>query len=248
MLVLFLASLSYIGIDHFILKPLRFERFTRLISFRDRVRPTSALPVPTLIGPEGDIDQLTPVLRISEVPGASAYEFYVENLVSNDGAYSGPVPNNSYPVPKDTLCPNTTYEWRARALGEDGWTSFSSPVHFTVTEEAAAEAQRDLVSLAEIDSKPTIPIVVAPIGSTNTITPALEVKFAPDIYGYGYYIRDLNTDKIVYDNNFATSNEIQIPKGVLEDGGVYQWNTRSRNCHYWSDFTEAQLFTVNVND
>ncbi len=247
LLALLVASLAYIGYEHFIVRPQLYERFTRLISFRDRVRPTSALAVPTLIGPEGEIDQLTPVLRVSEVPGAAAYEFYVENLVSHDGAYSGPVPNSSFPVPEDTLCPNTAYEWRARALGEDGWTSFSSPVQFMVS-NAAQGTNPELNRLTAIRTKPKLPTVVAPIGSTNTATPTLQVEVDPNVYGYGFYIRDLQTDKIVYDNNFASTNEIRVPEGVLEDGGVYQWNTRSRNCHYWSDFTPAQIFTVQVND
>ena len=66
--------------------------------------------------------------------------------------------------------------------------------------------------------------------------------------GYGFYIRDLETDKVIYDNNFADEHEIEVPPDVLEDGGVYQWNTRARNCHYWSEFTPAQIFTVNVNE
>lgn len=247
LLALLVMSLGYIGYEHFILRPQLYERFTRLISFRDRVRPTSELAVPTLIGPDGEIEQLTPVLRISEVPGATAYEFYVENLVSHDGAYSGPLPNSSFPLPENTLCPNTSYEWRARALGEDGWTSFSSPVQFTVTRKAQGSTP-ELLRLAAIRRKPKLPTIIAPMGTTNTTTPILKVAFDPEVYGYGFYIRDLRTDKIVYDNNFATTHDIQIPEGVLQDGGVYQWNTRSRNCHYWSDFTPAQIFTVNVND
>lgn len=82
LLALLIASLGFIAYDNFIVKPRLIDRFYRLVSFRDRVRPTSSLAVPTLIGPEGLINQLTPVLRISEVPEAQAYEFIVKNLVS----------------------------------------------------------------------------------------------------------------------------------------------------------------------
>jgi hypothetical protein len=241
-----MMSIGYITLDNLILKPRLIARYTGLFSFRDRVRPTSDLPVPTLIGPEGEIDQLTLTLRISSVPGAVGYEFYVENTVSNDGVYTGPSQANSFVIPENTLCPNTTYTWRARALGKDGWTSFSSPLEFTVT--GAAVTSQHLLELAKIKQAPESPEIIAPIGTTNTTMPTLEVKNAPDIYGYGFYIRDLQDDGLVYDNNFATSNTITIPDGVLKDGGVYQWNVRSRNCHYWSEFAPAQVFTVNVNE
>jgi hypothetical protein len=245
---LLMMSIGYIAVDNLILKPRLITRYTGLFSFRDRVRPTSDLPVPTLIGPEGTIDQLTPTLRSSSVPGAKGYEFYVENTVSNDGVYTGPSGANSFVIPENTLCPNTTYTWRARALGNDGWTSFSSPLEFTVSGAAVEPSQEYLLKLATVKHKPAPPEIVAPIGTTNTTTPTLEVKATPDIYGYGFYIRDLQDDGLVYDNNFATSNTIKIPDGVLKDGGVYQWNARSRNCHYWSEFTPAQIFTVNVNE
>jgi hypothetical protein len=242
------VSLGYIILDNLVFKPRMIARYTGLFSFRDRVRPTSDLPVPTLIGPEGTIDQLTPTLRISSVPGAVGYDFYVENSVSNDGVYTGPSRANSFVIPENTLCPNTTYSWRARTLGKDGWTSFSSPLEFTVSNTAVEPSQDHLFRLATIKRKPNTPKILAPIGTSNTTTPTLEVKAAPDIYGYGFYIRDLQDDRLVYDNNFVNGNTIKIPEGVLKDGGVYQWNVRSRNCHYWSEFSPAQVFTVNVNE
>jgi hypothetical protein len=241
-----LAATAFIIVDQLVLKPRLVANFSRLVSFRDRVRPTSDLPVPTLVGPEGDVDQLTPTLRVLDVDGALAYEFYVENTVSDDHVYTGPQRSTSFVIPDNTLCPNTTYSWRARALGKDGWTSFSSPLEFTVTPAALSTTQQHLLDLAAIKRVPTTPKVVAPIGTTNTTTPTLELEAAPDVYGYGFYIRDLQDDGLVYDNNFATSSTVTIPEGVLKDGGVYQWNARSRNCHYWSEFIPGQIFTVNV--
>ena len=248
LLVLLLGTTAYTAYDHFVLKPQLIARYASLYSFRDRVRPSSELAVPTLIGPEGDIDQLTPTLRISEVSGAVAYEFYVEDLVSNEGVYTGPIPNSAFLVPEHTLCPNTSYAWRARALGDDGWTSFSSSAQFTVTPEAVTPSQVELLELSQITNKPEMPTIAAPIGSTSSTTPRLEVEPALDVMGYGFYIRDLATDKVVYDNNFVMESNVQVPPDVLEDGGVYQWNTRARNCHEWSEFTPAQIFTVNVNE
>jgi hypothetical protein len=243
---LLFVAVTFILYDQFILKPQIIASYTRLFTTRDRVRPTSSLPVPTLIGPEGSITQLTPSLRVAPVEKAVAYEFYVENTVSEDYVYTGPVITASFPIPSGTLCPNTTYTWRARALGNDGWTSISSPLTFTVTSTDLEPSQQYLLDLATTKSRPLAPVSVAPIGTTNTTTPTLEVEEDPDVYGYGFYIRDLQSDGLVYDNNYVTSNVAEVPEGVLKDGGIYQWNVRSRNCHFWSDFSQPQVFTVNV--
>lgn len=221
-----------------------------VFSFRDRLKDTSALPLPTLIGPEGKVDQLSPILRVAPVDDAVGYEFYVENLVSDDGVYTGPIPNSSFTVPEGTLCPNTGYAWRVRVLAQDGWTSFSSPLEFTVTPKAmqTAETDQKLLQVATIKSVPAEPVMLAPLGTAHTTTPELAVKSEPNVIGYGYYIRDLLTDKVVYNNNFATQPRVQLPQGLLNDGGIYQWNTRARNCHYWSEFTEAQIFTVTTQN
>lgn len=212
-----------------------------IFSSRDRVNDTSELAVPTLIGPEGGIEQLAPLLRASRVPGAMAYEFFVKNLVSDDYVYTGPIPNSTFPIPEGTLCPNTPYDWRVRALGHDGWTSFSSPLRFTVAPTALEASRRSLARLAQIKRYPPMPATVAPAGTTDTVTPTLELSPVRDVMGYGFYIRDLQTDEVIYTNHFAARNKVELPPGLLENGGVYQWNGRARNCHYWSDFTPAQV-------
>lgn len=217
-----------------------------IFDFRDRIKASSELSMPTLIGPEGEVDQLDPVLRVTAVPGALGYEFYVENLVSGDGVYTGPLPNNSFPVPAGTLCPETSYAWRVRALGEDGWTSFSSALEFTVVAEAVSDEQEGLLRLSRIKEQPDTPTLIAPLGLATSITPMLEVTADPNVMGYGFYIRDLQTDSVIYNNNFALSSEVRVPDGLLQEGGIYQWNARARNCHYWSAFTPAQVFNVDI--
>ena len=214
-----------------------------LFSFRDRLRATSDLDVPSLIGPEGETHDLSPVLRASPVPGTSAYEFYVENLISDDAVYTGPVPQNSFLIPEGTLCPDTPYAWRVRALGADGWTSFSSPLTFSVSADAPGVSSK-LLRLSELRRPPGPPVMLAPQGSAASLTPELVVADAPDALGYGFYIRDLTSDRVIYNNNFAASPVVKVSAGLLVEGGVYQWNARSRNCHYWSAFTPAQVFTV----
>lgn len=241
-----LVALSVTAYEFVLVRPRLYMLRGGVFSFRDRLQDTSSLPLPTLIGPEGKVDQLTPILRVEPVDDAVGYEFYIENLVSDDGVYTGPIPNNSFTIPEGALCPNTEYAWRVRILAQDGWTSFSSPLEFTITPEAmqTAETDRKLLRIALVESIPDEPVMLAPLGTTHTTTPRLEVAPEPNVIGYGYYIRDLLTDKVVYNNNFATRPRVQLPPGLLNDGGVYQWNTRARNCHHWSEFTDAQVFTV----
>jgi len=248
--VLSIISLGVVAYDFLVVRPRLYMLRGGVFSFRDRLKDTSSLPIPTLIGPDGKVDQLTPILRVEPIDGALGYEFYVENLVSEDGVYTGPIPNNSFTIPEGTLCPNTGYAWRVRILGQDGWTSFSSPLEFTVTSEALRTVKTgpELLRIAKIEQRPNEPVIVSPVGTTHTTTPRLAVRSEPNIIGYGYYIRNLLTDKVVYNNNFATSPQVQLPPGLLENGGVYQWNTRARNCHRWSEFTEAQVFTVTTQD
>ena len=247
--ILLLVAVGYLAYEQFVLRPRLLSAYS-MFAFRDRIRPTSELPTPTLIGPEGEVNSLMPTLRVSDVADAFYYEFYVEDEVSDEGVYTGtgPISSAAFPIPENTLCPNTSYSWRARALGEDGWTSFSSPLRFTVSPEALDTSQEDLLRLTTIHEKPQVPELVAPIGTVNTTTPVLEVSADDDAYGYGFYIRDLGSDKLVYLNHFATENSVTLPPDLLEHGGVYQWNARSRNCHYWSEFTPTQIFTVDASD
>jgi len=244
--LLLTAAVAVFAYDRLIAQPRLLAARGGIFAFRDRVKATSDLAIPTLIGPEGEIEQLEPVLRVSDVPGALAYEFYVEDLVSGDGVYTGPLPHSAFPIPAGTLCPNTPYEWRVRVLGGDGWTSFSSGLEFTVSPETLDDAQQALVRLAQIEERPDQPVMVSPLGSASSTALTLEVEPAEDVMGYGFYIRDLQTDQVIYNNNFALTHEVQVPDDLLEEGGIYQWNVRARNCHYWSEFTPAQVFNVDV--
>ena len=244
-LILLTASAVF-TYDRLLVRPRLLEARGGIFAFRDRVKATSSLPIPTLLGPEGTINQLAPELRVSAVPGALGYEFYVENLVSGDNVYTGPVSGSSFLIPEGTLCPSTPYAWRVRVLGGDGWTSFSSALEFAVSPNALDAAQQDLIRLARVTNTPATPVMVSPLGTAISTTPRLEVAPDPDVMGYGFYIRDLKTDRVIYNNNFALTNQVKVPEGLLEEGGIYQWNTRSRNCHYWSEFTSAQVFNVDV--
>lgn len=97
--VLSVISLGALTYDFLVVRPQLYLLRGGVFSFRDRLKTTSTLPIPTLIGPEGEVDQFTPILRVEPIDGALGYEFYVENSISEDGVYTGPIPNNSFMVP-----------------------------------------------------------------------------------------------------------------------------------------------------
>lgn len=231
----------------YLLRQPRVQVNPNVAAIPDPLRALSDLPIPTLIGPEGDIDQSAPVLRVLEQDEVLAYDFFLKNLVSGDNVNTGTIQNNSFPIPEGYLCPSIPYQWRVRVLGEDGWTSFSSPLTFTISPDSFPDEQKDLTQMALLNEKPEPPKLLSPIGMATTTVLTLLVEANPNIIGYGFYIRDLEADKVIYNNHFVPSNQVEVPKGLLKEGGIYQWNARQRNCHYWSEFTPVQSFSVDVN-
>jgi transcriptional regulator with XRE-family HTH domain len=200
-----------------------------------RTFPGDEVPTPGLIGPEGLVHEVTPGLRLQPVPGATRYAFFVRNVRDNrylvENALSdGPVYH--LPVP---LGPGERYVWSARAHGSQGWSSFSSPLVFTVVPSAGPDAS--LVKLAP-------PVPVTTFSETDSTTPTLSVEAGDSANWYGFYIRDLGRDALVYDNDYAAQASIDVPAGILVPGGRYRWNARVRNAAGWSDFCPRTHFTV----
>ena len=55
-------------------------------------------------------------------------------------------------------------------------------------------------------------------GTAISTTPTLEVAPDPDVMGYGFYIRDLKTDRVIYNNNFAPDQPGQSSRGSFGRG------------------------------
>ena len=82
----------------------------------------------------------------------------------------------------------------------------------------------------------------------TTLTPVLEVKPVEGAVGYGFYMRDLVTDR-VYDFEYqSTTPTFKLPEGIVSDGGRYRWNARAYNCAGFSlGYSDTMNFEVALN-
>lgn len=158
-----------------------------------QVSTIEPLSTPIAIGPEGAVQGTEPKLRIEPVAGATHYVYSIFNLLSRQNVVHE---NSSEPfliTPKNALCPNARYAWKAKAFQGAEESSFSSNMEFSIHSD-----DPNTQKYATQDTQPDIPTAVRPNGTVTSITPTLEVKPATDAVGYGFYLQDLTTDQ-VYD-------------------------------------------------
>src|SRR5690606_17722153 len=92
---------------------------------------------------------------------------------------------------------------------------------------------------------PQLPGHTASPGSeVTTLTPLFMWTASTGAAGYGLYIRDMNTNSLVYDNDFVPNQAfLTLPSGVLQEGRNYRWNVRARNsAGQWSAFSSPLYF------
>ena len=106
----------------------------------------------------------------------------------------------------------------------------------------------------EISQPPDPPTPVSPGSGSypgptiTTLTPWFNWNSVPDADYYGLYIRDLDTDVIVFDSQldygpiYGTS--FPLPSGILSYGTHYRWNMNSHNSAGWGDYSDRLWFTT----
>ena len=88
------------------------------------------LSTPIPIGPEGEIQSIEPKLRIEAVTGATHYTYSIFNTLSRQNVLYENSKEPFFIVPKNALCPNAPYSWKARAHRGEQESSFSSNTAF----------------------------------------------------------------------------------------------------------------------
>jgi parallel beta-helix repeat protein len=84
----------------------------------------------------------------------------------------------------------------------------------------------------------------------TTLTPWFNWNSVPDADYYGLYIRDLDTDVIVFNSQldygpiYGTS--FPLPSGILSYGTHYRWNMNSHSSAGWGDYSDRLWFTTYV--
>ncbi|MCE5228751.1 N-acetylmuramoyl-L-alanine amidase [bacterium] len=99
-------------------------------------------------------------------------------------------------------------------------------------------------------TSPLPPTLVSPGTATSpgsqitTLTPTMKWSASTGATGYGLYVRDINTNVLVVDND-NVSNVTQLTLGApLVNGHRYKWNMRAKNASGWSAFTLPYYFTI----
>lgn len=83
--------------------------------------------------------------------------------------------------------------------------------------------------------------------SIDTVTPTFQWDGVPGADYYGLYIRELNTDKLVFNSQEKgiqiTGISYELPSGILENGKLYRWNMNSYNASTdWGEVSDALYF------
>lgn len=85
--------------------------------------------------------------------------------------------------------------------------------------------------------------ITGPGPKISTLSPQMQWNASSGATGYGLYIRDIDTNILVYDNDFLpNSTSLALPDGVLECGHRYRWNMRAKNGMGFSEFSARLYF------
>lgn len=209
---------------------------------QDQIVESGPIPTPVAIGPEGEVQGAEPKLRIEPVPGATHYVYSIFNLLSRQNVVYENSSEAFLITPKNALCPNAKYAWKAKAFRGAEESSFSSNMEFSIHSE-----DPETQEYAKQDTQPEIPAAVGPEGVITSLTPTLEIRPIISAVGYGFYLRDLTTDQ-VYDFEYqALTHKFEIPEGILSGGRRYRWNARAFNCAGFSlGYSDTLSFEVAV--
>ena len=234
---LFLVVTSFIIGRHS--QPLRQVQRQALLS----EMPVEPLATPLPIGPEGAVWSTEPKLRVEPVAGATHYTYSVFNSLSRQNVLHERSPEPFFTVPRNALCPAVRYGWKARAHRGEQESSFSSNTDFVIEADHPESAL-----YTSQNTQPEIPVSLEPNGVVTTLTPVLEVEAVEGAVGYGFYMRDLVTDRVHDFEYQSTTPTFEIPTGILSNGGRYRWNARAYNCAGFSlGYSDTMNFEVQLN-
>ena len=106
-----------------------------------------------------------------------------------------------------------------------------------------------LITISQLPEPPT-PLSpgtsVEPGTTITTLTPTLEWTAVSGADSYGIYIRDLNSNTLVFDSPSRgisiTGTQYTLPSGVLENGKKYRWDMTSHSSVGWGSYSSPLYF------
>ncbi len=179
-----------------------------------------APPVPTY--PKGSITDSTPRLNWTNVPGATEYQTWVKSVNSNSIVVNQRTTASNFTT--SALNTNHNYLWRVRTRSNGGWGPMSPWLAFGYGPA----------------SPPPQPTALGPSGTISDPTPDLTWTASTGATRYQIYIRDLDTNTYLDNNNQITATSYNV--GPLDTSHSYQWRVRAYNSAGWSSMTPWMYF------
>lgn len=217
-----------------------------LLYNRPSTQPTGADALAEGVGLEPPVllavtaTSLTPTLQVERLEQASEYEFQLRNNDSGRELITTAAIEPAFKVPPTYLCPGITYAWTARMRTPAGWSGQASPASFMIRPTEESRAREPL---------PPPPSALGPSGTVMSLTPTLRLSKVTSARHYGFYVRDLESDTLVYINEFSPIPSHRLPDGLLKPDTRYRWNGQARNCAGFSDYSQQLDFrTQAVSD
>lgn len=186
---------------------------------------------------------LTPTLRLSATNGGGRVQHYAFEIATDSGmtnlVYSTSwLTTKSAQVPSGVLRPGTDYYWRARVVNDDnGHLGQSTDRYSGVVKFSTNEVPLPAVETATPGALPT-----EAVPAVTTLTPTLQVDHVADTDSTGgsmSYQFKIATGSDAKSGAVVTSGWITpgadgkakwtVPKGTLQDGGVYTWTVASKD-------------------
>ncbi len=179
------------------------------------------------ISPGQEGENVAPVIATTQptftwapVAGATGYGFYLFDATSGQKCCeregSDQLHGTSFTIPPGLLEFGRTYRWNMRYFyGDGGESKFCRAKLFRV-EEIVPPILRHPGSVGSAGSR--IP----------TLTPTFEWDTAGEATGYGLFIKDVQSDSVVYDTEklgvMLRGTSFALPAGILQPGRQYRWN------------------------
>lgn len=196
----------------------------------------AAPAAPAITGPSGTLKTSKPALTWNAVPNANQYSLWINKVGQTSAALSVSVnadvcSGNMCSYTPTTALADASYEFKARAGTDAGWSAWSTPTSFT------------------LNTVPTVPELVSPGGQISINNPAYTWKVVPGASRYylmvyaekssSYVIyRTLTADAVCGAETCAYTSTLKLGHGN------YKFKVRAGNATVWSAYSAFMTFNA----
>lgn len=193
---------------------------------------------PAVIGPSGTVKNSKPTLTWNPVPNANQYSLWINKTGLTSAALSVSVNADvcaggvcSYTP--TTALPDASYEFKARAGTDAGWSGWCTAASFT------------------INTLPSVPELISPSGQINIDNPAYTWKVVPGASRYYLMVySESSASNVIYRTLTASAvcgaETCAYTSTLKLMHGNYKFKVRAGNATVWSAYSSDLLFKANL--